>query len=262
VKWCAAALIIAATIVAVPLARAASPAPTPPHPVSTSPAPTASTTPSGPPNALQGFSQNRDKPLKITSASLEVRDKEKIATFNGDVHLVQGDTTLRSKTLVVFYDDEADAKSDASKPDASKPDAQKPANPPAAAGAGNTDAAPMSQQIKRVEAKGGVLVTQKDQTATGESGIFDMQANTVTLLGNVVISQGQNVVRGDRLTVDLNSGVSRVECGKSQGQCRVQALIQPSSMKGDKDKPGTEAPASTGTVREAPRSRSPTSGLY
>ena len=89
-----------------------------------------------------------------------------------------------------------------------------------------------------MEAKGGVLVTQKDQTATGESGVFDMQANTVTLLGNVVISQGQNVVKGDRLTVDLASGTSRVECGKSQGQCRVQALIQPNSMR---DKPGAEA---------------------
>jgi lipopolysaccharide export system protein LptA len=254
----AAALIVAAMICAVPLARAASPTPTPTHPVSTAPAPTAlaTTTPSGPPNALQGFSQNRDKPLKITSVSLEIRDKEKVATFSGDVHLVQGDTTLRSKTLAVFYDDEADA--------ASK-DAPKPAKPPAAAGA---SAEPMSQQIRRVEAKGGVLVTQKDQTATGESGIFDMQANTVTLLGNVVISQGQNVVRGDRLTVDLTSGVSRVECGKTQGQCRVQALIQPSAMKGDKDKdkPGTEAPAATGTVRDAPRDaprpRSPTSGLY
>jgi lipopolysaccharide export system protein LptA len=263
VKYCAAALIVAATMTAVPLAHAASPTPTTPHPVSTSPASTPASTPattpttppSGPPNALQGFSQNRDKPLKITSASLEVRDKEKVATFAGDVHLVQGDTTLRSKTLVVFYDDEADA--------ASKSDAQKPAKPPAAAGAGaGADAAPMSQQIRRVEAKGGVLVTQKEQTATGESGIFDMQANTVTLLGNVVISQGQNVVRGDRLTVDLTSGVSRVECGKTQGQCRVQALIQPSAMKGDKDKPGNEAPAATGTVREAPRPRAPTSGLY
>jgi lipopolysaccharide export system protein LptA len=266
----AAALIIAAMISAVPVAHAASPTPAPPHPVSISPAPTApaTTTPSGPPNALQGFSQNRDKPLKISSASLEVRDKDKVATFAGDVHLVQGDTTLRSKTLVVFYDDEA-GKPDAQKPDAQKPEAQKPAKPPAA-GAAGADASPMSQQIRRVEAKGGVLVTQKEQTATGESGIFDMQANTVTLLGNVVISQGQNVVRGDRLTVDLTSGVSRVECGKTQGQCRVQALIQPSSMKGDKDKdkdkPGAEAPAVTGTVRDAPRdaprSRAPTSGLY
>jgi lipopolysaccharide export system protein LptA len=62
-----------------------------------------------PPNALQGFSQNRGKPIKITSVTLERHDKDKIATFSGDVHLVQGDTTTRSKTLVVFYDDDAPA---------------------------------------------------------------------------------------------------------------------------------------------------------
>ena len=82
----------------------------------------------------------------------------------------------------------------------------------------------------------------------------------------IITTAGSFNVRGDRLTVELTSGVSRVECGKTQGQCRVQALIQPGAMKGDakadKDKPGTEAPAATGTVREAPRPRSPTSGLY
>src|SRR5215468_2462394 len=134
--------------------------------------------PSGPPNALQGFSQNRDKPIKINSATLEVRDKDKVATFAGDVHLVQGDTSMRSKTLVVFYDNEAESK-------------------PATRPAGATQAGPQqNQQIKRVEAKGNVIVVQKDQIATGESGIFDMQANTVTLTGNVVISQGQNTVKG------------------------------------------------------------------
>jgi lipopolysaccharide export system protein LptA len=227
--------VVAAALLAVSLAHAAPPA--------TQAAPQSGGQPAGPPNALQGFSQNRDKPIKISSASLEVRDKDKVATFSGDVHLIQGDTTLRSKTLVVFYDDESAPK------------------PPPKPIAGAPDAPPMSQQIRRVEAKGGVFVTQKDQTATGESGVFDMQANTVTLLGNVVISQGQNVVKGDRLTVDLTSGTSRVECGKSQGQCRVQALIQPGAMRGEKA--GNEAAPASGPAREAPRQRSqPTSGLY
>jgi lipopolysaccharide export system protein LptA len=235
----AAGITLAAALSAASLAYAAPPAAQP------SPQPAAQAAPNGPPNALQGFSQNRDKPIKISSASLEVRDKDKVATFAGDVHLVQGDTTLRSKSLVVFYNDES---------------APKPAKPPPIAGAPD---APISQQIRRVEAKGGVLVTQKDQTATGESGVFDMQANTVTLLGNVVISQGQNVVKGDRLTVDLASGTSRVECGKSQGQCRVQALIQPNSMR---DKPGAEPASGAAPVpaREAPKRRppSPAAGLY
>jgi lipopolysaccharide export system protein LptA len=47
----------------------------------------AQTAPQGPPNALQGFSQNRDQPVHIEAATLEVRDKQKQATFSGDVRV-------------------------------------------------------------------------------------------------------------------------------------------------------------------------------
>src|SRR3984885_1355976 len=58
----------------------------------------------GVPNAMQGFSQNRDQPIQIEAATLEMRDKKKQATFSGNVKVVQGDTTMPSKVLVVFYD--------------------------------------------------------------------------------------------------------------------------------------------------------------
>ena len=51
----------------------------------------------GVPNAMQGFSQNRDQPIQIEAASLEMRDKKKEATFSGNVKVVQGDTTMTSK---------------------------------------------------------------------------------------------------------------------------------------------------------------------
>jgi len=165
----------------------------------------------GPPNALQGFSQNRDQPVHIEAATLEVRDKQKEATFSGDVRVKQGDTGMRCKSLVVFYEQGSES--------ADKTKTMQAAAP----GPGG------EQRIKRLEARGGVVVTQKDQTATGELGIFDMKSNTVTLTGNpVVMTQGQNVLRGDRLVVDLTSGVSRVESGKN-GQGRVQGLFQPGS---------------------------------
>jgi lipopolysaccharide export system protein LptA len=164
---------------------------------------------SGPPNALQGFSQNREQPVKIQAASLEVRDKQKTATFAGDVHVVQGDTDLRCKTLVVYYED-----------DASK--GGMPAEQPGPNG---------QQQIKRMEIKGGVVVTQKESTATGDNGVFDMKANTVTLNGNVVITRGPDVLRGQKLVVDLTSGVSRMEGG------RVEGLFQ-STPRGEGGGPG------------------------
>src|SRR6185312_10942452 len=58
----------------------------------------------GVPNAMQGFSQNRDQPIQIEAAALELRDKKKEATFSGNVKVVQGDTTMTSKTLVVYYE--------------------------------------------------------------------------------------------------------------------------------------------------------------
>jgi lipopolysaccharide export system protein LptA len=217
--------------------------------------------PSGPPNALQGFSQNRDQPIKINSATLEVRDKDKIATFMGDVHLVQGDTTLRSKILVVHYEEDQEAK--AAPPangHTNGTNGQTAATNRQAGGTNGQTGGTNSQKIRLVEAKGDVIVVQKDQTATGENGVFDMRANTAVLLGNVVLSQGPNVVKGDRLTVDLTTGVSRVECGTVPGQCRVQALIQPNSV--PKEGKSGEQPAgheAASANREAPRQRGPQS---
>src|SRR5262245_28818576 len=115
----------------------------------------------GPPNALQGFSQNRDEPVKIRAASLEVREKDKMATFTGDVHVLQGDTEMHCKVLVVFYEEETGAR------------AVKTAEP----GPGG------DRQIRRIEAKGNVVVVQKDQNATGDAATFNMRENTVTLVG-------------------------------------------------------------------------------
>ncbi|MGE0565443.1 MAG: LptA/OstA family protein [Pseudolabrys sp.] len=169
---------------------------------------------SGPPNAVQGFSTNKDKPIHIEAQRLEVRDKDKVATFSGDVQVVQGDTELRCRTLVVFYEPDKDTPGGAASAAAAAP----------APGAGSQG----EQKIKRLEARGGVVVTQNDQIATGDSALFEMASNTVTLIGNVVVTQGQNVLRGERLVVDLNTGVSKVFPGKG-GDGRVQGLFLPGS---------------------------------
>jgi lipopolysaccharide export system protein LptA len=198
---------------------------------------------SGPPNALQGFSQNRDQPVKIEAATLEVRDKNKVATFSGNVHLVQGDTVLRCKVLVVFYDQD----------DAGAPTV-KSATP------GPTG----SSQIRRMEAKGAVVVTQKDQTATGDSAIYDLKDNTVTLVapagGLVTVTQGPNVMSGPKLVVNLTTNVSHFEGG-------VKGLITPSSTQGNKtdnkapDPKGPDPKGQDPRAAPKPRATNP-SGLY
>jgi lipopolysaccharide export system protein LptA len=185
------------------------------------------------PNALQGFQQNRGQPVSIEASRLEVRDKDKMATFSGNVKVVQGDTTMRCRTLVVFYEQQ--------NKDGQQALAAAQTMPAAKPGPGG------SSQISKLEAGGGVTVTQKEQTATGDRALFDMKSNTVTLLGNVLVSQGPNVMRGEKLVVDLTTGVSRVEAGKGP----VRMLIQqgPPQEKGGSGSPkfGPQRPSSNTT---------------
>ncbi|MCA6125256.1 LPS ABC transporter substrate-binding protein LptA [Bradyrhizobium sp. WSM 1704] len=180
------------------------------------------------PNAMQGFVQNRDQPVRIEAAVLEMRDKKKEATFSGNVKVVQGDTTMTSKVLVVFYEDK-DKSAQPSAPAGSNKQAKGPVGAPTQAAptqSGPTQAAPPgpggASSIKRLEAKGSVVVTQRDQTVTGEIAIFDAKANLITVLGGggvqVVLTQCNSVLRGDRLRVDMTTGVSRVDSESGTGK--------------------------------------------
>ena len=172
------------------------------------------------PNALQGFSHNRDKPIQIKAQTFEVRDKQKTATFSGNVQVMQGEATIRCQKLIVTYVSDADANT---------------------TGGAVANAGPGGKsQISKLEALGRVIVTQKDQTATGDSGLFDLNTKIITLSGNVVVSQGGNVMRGERMVVDLNTGVSRFESAK--GNEPVRMLI-PQSQPNSKPAPGGVVPA-------------------
>jgi len=171
------------------------------------------------PGPMQGLiqGQNQDQPIQIEAATLEVRDKSKMATFAGDVQVVQGDTTMKCQTLVVFYGQEVGlgGGTPAAAPHDAKPAPGMPQG---------------GQNIRRIEARGGVTVVSKDQTATGDLGVYDLKEKTITLTGNVVVSQGQNVVHGERVVVDTVTGNARVESSGDSGgttPSRVRALILP-----------------------------------
>jgi len=186
-------------------------------------------------NQVKGaLGQNNGQPVHIDAMTLEIRDKDKTATFSGNVKVVQGDTTMRCRTLVVFYGPEEGT------------DATKSAAAPTSTGSQSAPGMPQGGNFRRAEARGDVTVVSKDQNASGDLGIYDMKTKTVTLTGNVVVSQGKNVVRGERVVVNTETGDARVvgvtarDRGESgvTGQDRVRVLIQPT-----KDAKG--APANT-----------------
>ncbi len=150
-------------------------------------------------DAFAGFGSNDKEPIQIEASELQVEDKANTATFTGDVVVTQGEAQLKARKLKVFYD-----------------------------GSGASSNAASQQQISRLEASGSVYISSKDQTATGDQASFDMRQEIMVMTGKeVVLSQGPNVVVGNRLTVNLRTGKADLQAPKSG---RVKVLIQPNSL--------------------------------
>jgi len=169
--------------------------------------------------------QNQDEPIQIESATLEVHDKSKMATFSGDVQVVQGDTTIKCQTLVVFYGAGHVGEGGQTAGNAAT---SAPSSGQAPPGRQASVVPQGAQDIRRIEARGGVTVISKDQNASGDLGVYDLKKKTITLTGNVVVSQGKNVLHGDRVVVDTTTGNAHIDSGPGAvGQNRVRALILP-----------------------------------
>lgn len=145
------------------------------------------------------FGTDNEAPIEIEADALEVQDRQNVAVFTGNVTVTQEDAALQTARLTVHYAEDPQA----------EPDEDAPATP-------------QNQRISRLEAQGKVLITADGQSATGESGTIDFDGRTLSLRGNVTLSQSGNVVTGDTLTVDLNTGIARVE-----SRSRVRVLLNP-----------------------------------
>ena len=143
--------------------------------------------------AFKGFSTESEDPIQIEADRLEVRDKEKVAVYAGNVRVRQGETVLKTAQLRVFYTGEA------------------------------TGTTPGSS-VSRIEASNRVVVQSGSRTASGDKAVFEMAADRVTLTGNVVLTEGDNIVRGQKLVVDLKSRKARMEGD------RVQTILTPSRV--------------------------------
>ena len=207
-------------------------------------------------NTFGGLSESSDEPIDIESDLLVVHDKDKYAVFTGNVKAIQGTTTLRAKELLVHYtggDRLAPGKKDDAKPaEAKVADAQGGATPaapgPAAAG---EKAKEGDTQITKIEAKGDVIIeSDQDQTTTSDWALYDLPSQLVTVGGNVVLTQGKNVLKGDRLVIDLKTGESRFEnTGNTAAGGRIRALFMPKQNGGEDGKPGDAKDAKSGGAK-------------
>ena len=133
-------------------------------------------------------------PIEITADTLEVKQSEQRAIFRGRVDALQGELRLRADELVVHYREN-----------------QKDPDQPG---------------ISKIEAEGNVFISSPKETGKGARGVYDVDRARIDLVGDVVLTQGKNVVKGDTLKMNLATGESKVASGKA-GDGRVKGLFVP-----------------------------------
>jgi lipopolysaccharide export system protein LptA len=165
-------------------------------------------------------------PIKIDADRLDVFDRENKAVFAGNVVAVQGDSTIRCSTMTVTYK----RGKDTSGKDTPGKDGKGTGKDEGAEAAAPRN--PAENGIQKVDCAGPVTVVQKDQVATGDHAVFDQDAKRIVLTGNVVLSQCQNVTRGQRLVYDMNTGRANMD---PVAGGRVSALFVPGEKADGKD---------------------------
>jgi lipopolysaccharide export system protein LptA len=153
----------------------------------------------------------RDQPIQIVSDRLDAYNEKRMVVFSGNAVATQGERTIRSDVLTLYYKEE-----------------KKPAVPSAAPSNAESEG---PGELERVEAKGHVTISEGDRIVTGEEGIYEQDAQKITMTGNAVLREGANIIRGDKVVVFLNENRGMVE---GTGNKRVSATIYPEEQKDKK----------------------------
>lgn len=144
-------------------------------------------------------------PIDIGADSLSVDDATHIQTWSGNVEALQGTNRLRADKVLVYY---------------GRP----------AGGARSQGAAPnaVAGDIDKLEAIGRVYFVSPTQTVRGDTAVYTRANDTLVVTGDVVLMQGQNVLKGSRLVVLVGAGRATMD----EGPGRVRGVFYPEKKPG------------------------------
>lgn len=128
--------------------------------------------------AMGTTSFDAGQPVEVSADTLSVDQGTGQAVFDGNVLVVQGEVRMTAGRILVVY---------------------------ATANGGSASG------IDRLEAEGGVTFVTATDAAEAQQATYSVATGTVTLSGEVLLTQGQNAISGDRLVIDLASGTGQME---------------------------------------------------
>ncbi len=128
--------------------------------------------------------------------SLEYWEQRKIAVARGKASAVEGDRRVEADTLTAHIIEDAKTR---------------------------------TSRIQKVDGFGNVRVSTPRETAIGSKGVYNLDSNIATLVGDVRVTQGRNQLNGEYAEVNLNTGVARMLSGAAAGRAGgpVRGLLVP-----------------------------------
>lgn len=156
-----------------------------------------------------GGGNDSSAPVDISADEQEVINSQCKTIFRGAVEVLQDKARMRAATMTVYNRRKTPGKSSAT---------------------GNNDCG----DVDRVEADGNVFYVTPEQTVRGDHAVYDYATDTIVVTGDVVAVQGQDVARGDRMTIKTKTNDVKMESNATgRGKTRVRAVLYPDQ---DKDK--------------------------
>jgi lipopolysaccharide transport protein LptA/LPS export ABC transporter protein LptC len=202
------------------------------------------------PDQVEGiatFKTDPNAPIHIQADQLDLDDTAKVAIFRGNVSADQGGFIINCAELYAHYSGEAGLA------DVTKTGGKK-----------------AQTELTRIEAKKNVFISSSEgRTASGEQAEFNAKTNVITMGGDVVLAQGDNMVRGTRLLIDMSTGETKIDTappktaaqpsgggwvtqapeggGGAQNSGRASAVFFPQQLKAGvaKEAPKTPPPAAS-----------------
>jgi lipopolysaccharide export system protein LptA len=169
--------------------------------------------------AFAQLATGSNAPIDVTADQLVAQNQACVATWKGSVEALQGTARLRADTLSIYEK-------------AGAPENQTQGQTQAA-GLGGVQGK-CSGTADKMIADGSVYYATPQEVVKGDHAVYLADNKTITVTGDVVISQGKNVVVGDRLVIDTATGQATMESdAKGRGTPgRVRAVVYPSSSPG------------------------------
>ena len=150
------------------------------------------------------LAQNSDAPVDLTADELEVLNSQCLSIWRGSAEALQDNARLRADVLKTFFQ---------------------------VTGATRTGSATSTNcgALARIEAEGNVFYVTPEQRVRGRHAVYDATNETITVTGDVVTAQGQNVLRGERLVINVRTGQAQMHTDvKGRGKPgRVSGVFYP-----------------------------------